>query len=96
MRAGSKIDSARDSFEIDRGALVGQLEALLLVIRNAATEIAMVGAEGVFDKRLSAQLKRKAGILNREARKLEAIGAAIARAKFPSKKRSPNRVRSRR
>jgi len=96
MRAGSRIASARDLFELDRGALFGQVQALLLSVRNAATEIAMVANEGVFDKRLSAHLKRKARILNREARKLEAIGATIARAKFPTKKESRGAARKRR
>jgi hypothetical protein len=95
VRAGSKIDSARDLFQFDRDALLGQLEALLLVIRNAATEIAMVAAENVFDRRLSAELKRKARQLNREARRLETIGSAIARAKFPPKKKPRARARKR-
>jgi hypothetical protein len=91
-KRGSKIASARDLFEIDRDALFGQLQALLLAVRNTSTEITMIAAESVFDRRLSAELRGKARLLNREARRLEAIGAAIARAKFP---RIKNRAASR-
>jgi hypothetical protein len=91
----SEIASARDLFEIDRDALFGQLQALLLSVRNTSTEIAMIAAEGVFDKRLSTELRRKARLLNREARRLEAVGAVISRAKLPRTKRprSPGRKR---
>lgn len=82
-------------FELDRGALVGQVQALLLAVRNTATEIAMIAGEGVFDKELSVKLRRKAGVLNREAGRLEAIGGAIARAKFPPPKKSRGGARKR-
>ena len=95
-RPGSEIAGARDLLELDRGALFGQVQALLRIIRNTSSEIAMVAAENVFDKALSAKLKRKAGVLNREARKLEAIGSAIARAKYPPTKKSRGGARKRR
>jgi hypothetical protein len=83
MRPGSKIESERDFFEFDRGILIGQLNALQLTVRNAMTEIAMLAAENVFDKPLSAKLKRKARDLDRTARRLDDLGKVLARAKFP-------------
>lgn len=55
----------------------------------------MIAGEGVFDKELSVKLRRKAGVLNREAGRLEAIGGAIARAKFPPPKKSRGGARKR-
>ncbi len=83
MRPGSKISSQRDFFEIDRSVLIGQVTALTLTIRGALTEIAMVADENVFDKRLSAKLKRKARELNRTAERLDALSKVLARARFP-------------
>ncbi|MGA7869327.1 MAG: hypothetical protein WCA22_00370 [Candidatus Binatus sp.] len=87
MRPGSKIDSERDCFEIDRSVLIGQVKALKLTIRNALTEIEMIAAENVFDKPLSAKLKRKARALNRMAQRLDVLGNVLTRAKFPGVKK---------
>jgi hypothetical protein len=83
MRSRSKIRSESDFLKIDRSVLVGQLKALKQNLRSALTEIEMVAAETVFDKRLSAQLKRRARALNRTAERLDALGKVLARAKFP-------------
>jgi hypothetical protein len=82
MRPGSKIESERDFFEFDRRVLIGQVKALQATIRNASKEISMVAAENVFDKPLSAKLKRKARVLDRIARKLDDMSKVLARAKF--------------
>jgi len=86
MRPESKISSERDFFEIDRSVLIGQVKSLRLTIRGALTEIAMVADENVFDKRLSAKLKRKARALNRMAQRLDALSKVLARAKLPKPK----------
>lgn len=96
MGPGSKIDGARDAFETDRKALLRQLRALLRTIHDASTELAMIAAENVFDLRVSAGLEQKARTLRRAARRLDRIGAALSRAKFPSAKRSRARGRKRR
>ena len=83
MRPGSKINSERDFFEIDRSVLIRQVKALKLTIRGTLTEIAMVAAENVFDKPLSAKLTRKARELSRMAERLDALSIVLARAKFP-------------
>jgi hypothetical protein len=83
MRPRSKIESERACFEIDRGILIGQVNAVKLTIRNALAEIAMVAAESVFDKPLSARLNRKARALDRMARRLDVLGGTMARARFP-------------
>jgi hypothetical protein len=83
MRAGSKIDSEREFFEIDRSVLIDQLRVLKENLRGALTEIEMVAAETVFDKRLSAKLKRRARALNRTAERLDVLSKVLAGAKFP-------------
>jgi hypothetical protein len=83
MRPGSKINSERDFFEIDRSVLFARVKALELTIQNALTEIAMVAAENVFDKPLTAKLNRKARALNQMAKRLDELGKVLARAKFP-------------
>jgi hypothetical protein len=83
MRPGSKIENDRDFFEFDRRVLIGQVKAIQLTVRNAMTQIAMLAAENVFDKPLSAKLKRRARDLDRTARRLNVLGKALARAKFP-------------
>ena len=83
MRPGSKIENERDFFEFDRSVLIGQLKAVQLKVRNAVNEIAMLAAENVFDKQLSAKLKRKARDLDRMTRRLDDLGRVLARAKFP-------------
>jgi hypothetical protein len=83
MRAGSKKNHERDFFEMDRSVLIDQLKALKQNLRGAVTEIEMIAAEAVFDKRLSAQLKLKARALNRTAESLNTLGKVLARAKFP-------------
>lgn len=87
MRPGSKLESERDLFEFDRSVLITELDAILLTVRNAVTELAMLAAENVFDKRLSANLKRKARDLDRMARRLDDLGKVLARAKFRSVKK---------
>jgi hypothetical protein len=87
MRPGSKITSERDFFEIDRSVLIGQVRALRLTIRGAITEIEMVAEENVFDKRLSAKLKRRARELDRMAERLDALSKLLASAKFPKPKK---------
>ena len=83
MRPGSKLKSEGDFFEFDRKVLIGQVKVLQLVIRRASTEISMVVAENVFYKPLSAKLKRKTRTLDRMARRLDDLGKALGRAKFP-------------
>ena len=87
MRPGSKIENERDFFEFDRSVLIGQLKAVQLTVRNAVNEIAMLAAENVFNKQLSAKLKRKARDLDRTARRLDDLGRLLARAKFPHPKK---------
>lgn len=87
MRPGSKIESERDFFEFDRSTLIGQLSVLRLTVRNALTEIEMVAAEHVFDKPLSAKLKRKARALDRLALRLDDLSKVLARARFPRVRR---------
>lgn len=96
MGPGSKIDSARDAFEIDRKALLHQVRALLRAVRDASTELAMVAAENVFDQRVSAALKQKARTLKRHAQKLGTIGDALSRTKFSGNQVAPARARKRR
>lgn len=96
MGPGSKIDSARDAFETDRKALLHQVRALLRIIRDTSTELAMVAAENVFDTPASAALEQKARTLGRAARKLDRIGDALSQAKFPGAHRSRARRRKRR
>jgi hypothetical protein len=86
MRPGGQIGSEREFFEFDRNILIGQLNVLQLTVRKTMTEIAMVAAENVFDKPLSAKLKRKARALDRIARRLDDLGKVLARAKFPPAK----------
>ena len=83
MRPGGKIQSERDFFEFDRSALMGRVNALRLTVRNALTEIALVAAENVFNKPLSAKLKRKARALDQIARGLDELSKVLARARFP-------------
>jgi hypothetical protein len=87
MRPGREIRSERDFFEFDRSILIGRLDALRLTVRNALTEIEMVAAENVFDRPLSAKLKRKARALDRIARRLDELGKVLARAKFSRAKK---------
>ena len=87
IRPAPKIDSERDCFEIDRGALIDHLYTLKLAIQHASNELAMIAAENVFDQPLSARLKRKARALDRMAVRLDVLGAALARAKFPRAKK---------
>lgn len=82
MRPGSKIEGERYVFEFDRSVLIGQVKDVQLTIRRALTEISMVAAENVFDKPLSAKLKRKARELDRMARRLDDLGKRLAWAKF--------------
>jgi hypothetical protein len=82
MRPGSRPKSERDFFEFDRSVLIGQVKALEATIRSASKEISMVAAENVFDKPLSAKLKRKSRTLDRIARNLEEMSKVLARAKF--------------
>jgi hypothetical protein len=96
MEPGSKIDSARDAFEIDRKALLRQVRALLRTVHDASTELAMVAAENVFDEHVSAALEQKARTLRRAARKLDGIEDALSRAEFPGAQRSRSRARKRR
>jgi hypothetical protein len=91
MRPGSKITSERDYFEFDRRVLIDRLNALKLGVQTALTELAMIAAENVFDKRLSAKLERKAGALHRMAQRLEAVGKVVARAKFPGARKTAER-----
>jgi hypothetical protein len=83
LRPGSKTEKERDFFEFDRSVLIVQVKDLQLNIQRALTEISMVAAENVFDKPLSAKLKRKARDLDRMARRLDDLGKVLARAKFP-------------
>jgi hypothetical protein len=83
MRPGSITEKERDFFEFDRSVLIAQVKDLQLNIQRALTEISMVAAENVFDKPLSAKLKRKARDLDRMARRLDDLGKVLARAKFP-------------
>lgn len=96
MGPGSKIDSARDAFEIDRKALLRQVKALLRTIHYASTELAMIAAENVFDKQVSAALKQRARTLKRHAGKLGIIGDGLSRAKFRGPQQSQARTRKRR
>jgi hypothetical protein len=83
MKRGSRIGSERDYFEIDRSVLIGRVNALKLTIQNTIAEIALLAAESVFDKPLSAKLIQKARVLDRMARRLEVLSNTLARARFP-------------
>jgi hypothetical protein len=87
MRPGSTKDGERDFFEIDRNILIGQVNALVLIIENVMTELAMVAAENVFDKPLSAKLKVKARAMARMAQRLNDLSKVLARAKSPRTRR---------
>ena len=87
MRPGSGKENERDFFEVDRAILIAQVRALRLTLRRALTEITMVAAESVFDRPLSAKLKRKARALNRMAERLDSLAKVLAGAKFPRAKK---------
>jgi hypothetical protein len=83
MRPGPEIKSERDIFEFDRRALVVKLNALRLTVRRALTEIAMVAAESVFNKPLSAKLRRKARALEHMTLRLDELDKVLARSRVP-------------
>jgi hypothetical protein len=70
-------------FEIDRSTVLGQLQVLMRAIDEGAEEMAMVGAERVFDKSLSRALERRARQLNRTAKDLSSLLRSVARAHIP-------------
>lgn len=95
MGPGSKIESERDLFGIYGKALRRELQALLLTIRKASTELAMVAAENVFDRGTSSSMRRNAAALLRAAERLEAAGVAGGRAKVGGARPQRGRGRKR-
>ena len=95
MKSRSKTGGDRDLFEIDRSVLLNQLNALRLTVRNALTELAMIAAENVFDKPLTAKLKQNALALNRMDARLDALAKVLARAKPPRRENSATGPRKR-
>ena len=87
MKSRSKTGRDRDLFEIDRSILLNQVNALKLTVRNALTELAMIAAENVFDKPLTAKLKQNALGLKRMAARLDALANVLARAKLPASRK---------
>jgi len=84
MKPRSKTCRDRDLFDIDRGVLLGQVNALRRTVRNALTELGMIAAENVFARPLTAKLKQNALALKRMAARLEALTKVLARAKLPA------------
>ena len=87
MKSRSKTGRDRDLFEIDRSILLNQVNALKLTVRNAMTELAMIAAENVFDKPLTAKLKQNARALKRMGARLGALTKVLARAKLPASRK---------
>ena len=73
MNPRSKTGRDRHLFEIDRGVLLNQVNALKFTVRNALTELTMMAAENVFDQPLTAKLKQNALALKRMAARLDAL-----------------------
>lgn len=87
MKPRSKTGRDRDLFDIDRSILLGQVNALRRTVRNALTELAMIAAENVFTKPLTAKLKQNALALDRMTARLDTLTKVLARAKpFASRK----------
>ena len=84
MKPRSKTCRDRDLFDIDRGVLLGQVNALRRTVRNALTELGMIAAENVFARPLTAKLKQNALALKRMAARLDALTKVLARAKLPA------------
>jgi hypothetical protein len=87
MNPRSKTGRDRDLFEIDRGVLLNQVNALKFTVRNALTELTMMAAENVFDQPLTAKLKQNALALNRMGARLDALAKLLARAKLPASRK---------
>jgi len=81
MKPRSKTGTDRDLFDIDRSILLNQVNALRRTVRNALTELAMIAAENVFAKPLTAKLKQNGLALNRMAARLDALTNVLACAK---------------
>jgi hypothetical protein len=87
MKSRSKTGGDRALFEIDRSILLNQVNALKRTVRNALTELAMIAVENVFDRPLTAKLKRNALALNRMRARLDALAKVLARAKPPASRK---------
>ena len=70
-------------FEIDRSAVLDQLQNLRRTIDEGAEEMEMVAAERVFDKSLSRLLEGRARRLHRTAKDLNSLLRSVARAHIP-------------
>ena len=68
---------------MDRSVVARQLRDLWRANEDTATELEMIAAENVFDKRLSATLARKARALHRMAKSMKELHLVVARARFP-------------
>jgi hypothetical protein len=87
MNPRSKTGRDRDLFEIDRGVLLNQVNALKFTVRNALTELTMMAAENVFDQPLTVKLKQNALALKRMAARLDALAKVLALAKLPASRK---------
>jgi hypothetical protein len=86
---GSAISSADfelSCFEADRYVVVRRLKAVGNAIEDGASEMKSIGAEKVFDERLSKVLTGEARALQRIARELNELRREVARARFPQTK----------
>jgi hypothetical protein len=70
-------------FEIDRSAVLRQLQNLLRAIDEGAEDMEMVAAERVFGKSLSRALERRARQLRRTAKDLNSLLHWVKRAQIP-------------
>jgi hypothetical protein len=70
----------RSWFEVDRVAVLRQLDELTGAIDANAKELKMVAAEGVFDKSLSVELQRASRSLQAIAKDIGTLRGRVTRA----------------
>jgi hypothetical protein len=67
-------------FDVDRRAVLHQIDSTRATLDGNAKELEMVAAEGLFEKSLSDLLLRTSQALSTIAQELRALRAAVARA----------------
>lgn len=82
----SSTDFEFSCFEADRNVVVRQLKAVGNAIEDGASQMKSIGAEKVFDERLSKVLTGEARALQRIVRELNELRREVARARFPQTK----------
>jgi hypothetical protein len=78
-----ELYSLQSCFEADRGALLRQLEDVGNAVEESATEMAMIAAEGVFDRRVSKILASEVRAMRRTVQGLKDLRVDVARARLP-------------